>query len=127
MKTLGVPASLVLLMCTLLLADASGKWSGTLVATRDNGETEEDTVFMELKQSGTEISGTAGPNEQELHTIENGKIEGDKITFEVRPGENNLFKVVLTLTEGRLVGEATNEREGRIRKAKLDLTKKAVQ
>lgn len=125
MKILAVSASLAFWMCALLLAaDVSGKWSGTLVRTRDSGETTEDTVFLELKHSGNEITGTAGPNEQEQHAIQNGKIEGDKITFEVQAAEN-LFKVMLTLSEDRLIGEATNERDDRTRKAKLDLTKKA--
>jgi len=36
---------------------------------------------MMLKQRGTEITGTAGPNENEQHLALKGKIEGDKITL----------------------------------------------
>jgi hypothetical protein len=43
----------------------TGKWSGSFNATNPNGETKESTAVLVLKQTGTDITGTVGPNEDE--------------------------------------------------------------
>src|SRR3954454_9836860 len=58
----------------------TGKWSGSFVITRE-GETKDATAVLVLKQTGSEVTGTVGPNEEEQHAITAGKIEGDKITL----------------------------------------------
>jgi hypothetical protein len=115
--------------CLLLLATAlpaagiTGKWTGTATRTRPDGETRESTVYINLKESGAEITGTAGENESEQWPIRKGKIDGDKITFEVETNET-VYKLELMLMGDHLKGEATAEQEGRTVKAKLDLKRK---
>jgi hypothetical protein len=61
----------VVFACVLLLAsapmatdDLTGKWAGSFRMTLD-GETRDDVAYMSLKQNGTEITGTAGPNSEQ--------------------------------------------------------------
>ena len=114
----------LLFTVTLLAADVSGKWSGTFERTGPDGETKMSSSYMNLKQTGDEITGTAGPDENRQWPITNGKIEGDKITFEVQT-DNPLLKFELRLIDGHLKGEARGEKDGKTMKAVLDLTRKA--
>jgi hypothetical protein len=75
-----------------------------------------------LKQTGTEIAGTVGPNDGEQHTITKGRIEGDKITLESADGEATI-KFDLMLAEDRITGDVNAIGEGRSLKAKLDVTR----
>lgn len=117
------------LLCFLLLAglamaegDVTGKWSGSFNMTSPNGETKETTALLVLKQTGTEISGTVGPDEGEQVAIQKGKIEGDKITLEAEH-EGHSIKFSLVLAADRITGEANMSGEGETRKAKLDVTR----
>ncbi len=120
-------------LCLLLLAafagsamadaDVSGKWSGSFNMMGPNGETKETTALLMLKQTGSTITGSLGPSEDEQHTITKGKIEGGKISLEAADG-NMSIKFELALTGDRITGEATADGEGRTMKAKLDVTRK---
>ena len=120
MKRLIGIAAVSLLLATVLLAaeDLTGKWSGSFNMTLD-GQTREDAVYMVLKQSGAELTGTAGPNVNQQWPILKGKIEVDKVTFEVQTDEP-LIKFDLTLTEGHLKGNAKAEHQGRSMQAVVD-------
>jgi hypothetical protein len=121
-KTIGV---LLLAFCALISAaetDVSGRWTGTFATIGPDGSSRDSTALLELKQTGSEITGTVGPNEQERHTISKGKIEGDKITLEVADGERNI-KFDLALKSDRLAGDVTMTMGEQARKAKLDVTR----
>jgi len=120
MKRLIGIAAVSLLLATVLLAaeDLTGKWSGSFNMTLD-GQTREDVVYMVLKQNGAELTGTAGPNLNQQWPILKGKIEGDKVTFEVQTDEP-LIKFDLTLAEGHLKGNAKAEHQGRSMQAVVD-------
>jgi len=122
MKTL-----LFLLMSALALAAApdtniTGNWSGTFVVTDPSGQTKDSTALLMLKQTGSEITGSVGPNEGEQHTITKGKIEGDKITLESADGQMTI-KFELALVGDRITGDASAARDGQAMKAKLDVTR----
>jgi hypothetical protein len=70
---------------TLSGADLTGKWSGT-VDLKQDGEAQTIPVLMIVKQDGAKLTGTAGP-EEEQHPIQNGVVDGDKVTLEVDSGE----------------------------------------
>jgi len=123
-KIVPVFGCFLLLATALAAADITGKWTGTATRSRPNGETGESTVYINLKESGTEVTGTAGENESEQWPIRKGKIDGDKITFDVETNET-VYKVELMLVDGHLKGEAITEREGTTVKAKLDLKRKS--
>jgi hypothetical protein len=118
-------AGLLLLLVWALSAadsDVSGKWSGSFNATGPDGETKESTAVFLLKQNGSELTGSVGPNEDEQHQITKGKIEGDKITLEANH-DGGVIKFALALVEDHIKGEASAEHEGQSMKAKLDLTR----
>jgi len=98
-------------------ADVSGKWTGSFKMTAPDGQTQEGTAVLMLKQMGGDITGSAGPDESEQHALAKGKIVGDKITLETDDG----VKLDLVLTGERIAGEVTITREGETRKAKLDV------
>jgi hypothetical protein len=120
-----------ILLCFLVLTvflcaatadvDVTGKWAGSFNLTGPNGEMKETTALLKLKQSGVDISGTVGPNEDEQFPIQKGKIEGDKITLEA-DHEGNTLKIALVLVEAdRITGDAQMSREGQTMNAKIDV------
>ena len=123
-KLVGVISLLLLLTPGLMAAeDLTGKWSGSFNMTFSDGGSKEDSAYVELKQKGTELTGTAGPSSNEQWAILKGKVEGNKVTFEVQSPEP-LIKFDLTLVDGHLKGEAKAEHEGRSMKAAVDLQRK---
>lgn len=124
MKRLLSALSLILIFSPALLAagDLTGTWSGSFNTTM-NGETKEDTAYMVLKQNGTELTGTAGPHSGQQWEILKGKIEGNKLTFEVQT-DQPLIKFELMLVDGHLKGQAKAEHEGMTMSAEVDLQRK---
>jgi hypothetical protein len=103
-------------------ADTSvtGKWTGNYKVTEPDGQS--GAAILMLKQTGSDITGTVGPNEGELHAITKGKIEGDKIMLEC--GDTGLsIKFDLTLVGDRITGDVNVVNEGRNSKAKIDVTR----
>lgn len=112
----------VLLLSTIgLLADVSGKWSGSFDVTGPDGNVKSDTAFLSLKQDGNTLTGTAGPNESEQMSIRAGKIDGDKITFEVVLENGPVIKFDLLLADEHIKGTAIGEHDGQKMSAKLDV------
>lgn len=109
---------LLLLLATagLIAADATGTWTGTLTPASPEGE-QTHPARLVLKQDGAKLTGTAGPNADEQHTIENGKAENGTLTFEVQGGGRMKFK--LTQEGDEIKGEITRERDGQTQTAKL--------
>ena len=124
MRRFAVATSIILLLVSAVLAaDLTGKWSGSIVFTNPDGGTMDSSAFMDLKQNGSELTGTAGPSAEEQLPIQKGKVEGDKITFEVQTN-GPIMKFELALVVGHLKGEAKAEFDGQVRKATLDLQRK---
>jgi hypothetical protein len=120
-----------ILVCFLLMlgltlsataADVNGKWSGSFNVTRPDGEVKDDTAFFVLKQNGSELTGTVGPREDEQFPIQNGKVEGDKITLEAS-ANGSVIKFELVLAGDHIKGDANGTHDGEPLKAKLDLTR----
>jgi hypothetical protein len=97
---------------TITAADPTGKWAGRFDVTNSGGEKAE-TAFMDLKLSGNTVTGTVGPNAGEQMAIRNGRLEGNKLTFEVKMMAN-LFRstwylmAVLFVVQRREKGPVTN-------------------
>lgn len=112
-------------MKRLTAEDIIGEWSGSFSYTKPDGETRDEPVYMFLKR--TDFVGTIGPKPDGHYpimenTIHEGKVEGDKITFEVLA--KLLFKVELALVDGHLKGEATADHEGESVIMAVDLQRK---
>ena len=113
----------LLVAATLAVAadvDVTGKWEGSFKLTGPNGETNDSTAVMILKQTNTAITGTVGPNEEQQFPIVKGKIDGDKITLEA-DRDGNPLNFVLVLAAGRISGDVQMSREGQTMKAKIDV------
>jgi len=102
--------------------DVTGKWSGSFNITGPDGETNNDTAYLVLKQNGSEITGTVGPNENEQYQITKGKIDGGKITLEADASGHSV-KFDLVVAADRITGEANMSGDQGTAKAKLDVTR----
>ncbi len=116
----------LLLLSALVLSAAdvnvTGKWTGTFDMTRPGGESRSSAALLVLKQTGTEITGTLGPNDDDQKTIQKGKIEGGKIALEVTDGDRTIqFRLVVD--GDRMTGDAKATRDGETQTAKLDVTR----
>src|SRR5580700_7375557 len=76
---------LLLTGMTLSAGELTGKWTGKFDITTPDGETKPDSAVMNLKLDGTTVTGTAGSNEDQQWTINKGKLEAGKLTFDVLP------------------------------------------
>jgi hypothetical protein len=101
--------------------DITGKWSGSFDINGPDG-VRNDTAFLILKQAGSEITGSVGPNEDQQFPIIKGKIDGEKITIEA-DHEGSTIKLALVLAEGHIKGDASMEMNGENATAKLDVTR----
>jgi hypothetical protein len=92
--------------------ELTGKWSGSFDITNSNGETKADTAYMSLKENGGEVTGTAGPNAEKQWTIQKGKLEGQKLTFEVRMEDGGLLVFNLTFDGASIQGDVKGTGNG---------------
>ena len=113
----------LLLSVVSLLADVSGKWSGSFDITGPDGETKADTAFLNLKQEGGKITGTAGPNEEKQFEIKTGKIDGDKIALEVVMEDGGVLTFDLALADDHIKGNVKGQIGDETMTAKLDVTR----
>lgn len=110
------------LMATLAAqpATVTGKWGGTLVGQRDDGEKREDTALLILTQKGTTITGTVGGNENDRHPITSGKIDGNKIALEATLQNGRVMTFALVVENDGMKGTITSgERTAQIALKKL--------
>ena len=101
--------------------NVSGKWSGTFSVTGSDGNSE--PAFLLLKQEGTTVTGSAGPNETQQHPIKKGSVAGNKLTLEIEPRENQTIKLELVVDGDRMKGDINMARDGETRNGKLDLAR----
>ncbi|HXA50929.1 MAG TPA: hypothetical protein VNV86_11515 [Candidatus Acidoferrum sp.] len=119
------------LLCLIALAvfalaappdqDLSGKWTGSFNMSSPDGEAHDGGIVMTLKQNGSELTGTAGPNENDQFPITKGKVDGNKITLEVQRGEGQVIKFELAIAGDRIKGGANMSNNGETRTAKVDV------
>ncbi len=102
----------------------TGKWEGTFVMQRPDGtDGPPNQVAFDLTQKGKDLTGTAGPPDQQWK-IDKGLVTAGKATFEVQQPNGPLFKFALTIVKGHLQGDMTGERDGVVRgHAKVDAAK----
>ena len=101
-------------------ADLSGKWSGSFEAPNSDGNVRTEPLLLIFKQDGDKLTGSGGPNEGEQHPMKEGKVAGEKVTFEV-PLERGSILFTLTVTGDQGQGEMKMVREDREQTAKVSL------
>src|SRR6266699_2622761 len=112
-------ACLLAALATAAAADVTGTWSGSLTGGPDGHD---GSVTLVLKQSGTEITGTAGPSADHQMPIQKGTIEGDKIALEVPVGEG-LFKFALVVEGEHIKGDVDGSMGDQKIQGKVDVTR----
>ena len=128
MKTLAALALVLAVLAPSVSAQTAaasftGKWEGTFTRVRSDGTENKQPVVFDLAQKGKELTGTAGPADQQWK-IEKGEVNAGKATFQVQQPNGPLFKFALTIVKGRLQGDMTGERDGVVQgQAKVDAAK----
>ncbi len=94
---------------TMFGADITGKWSGSIeVSDPSTGDTINTPVKVVFDQKDSTVSGKIGRTEDDQsEDIRNGKLEGNRITFDVQPPEATSamkFQLVL-IANDRIEGE----------------------
>jgi hypothetical protein len=124
MKILAALA-LVLLTCAPAQAqktDLTGKWTGTLTRTAPDGTSQSIAFMFDLKQEGTVVTGTAGPNADRQWPIDKGgTVEGTNVKFKVQQPDGPLRTFTLSLVKDRLQGEMLAELNGQSFTTTVDL------
>ena len=110
---------LTLAAASVFAADATGKWTGTLTPVSDGGGSGGPALLV-LKQDGTKLTGTAGPDANQQNAIQDGKAENGNLTFDL-PFGGGMMKFVLKQQGEELTGDVSAEREGQKMSAKLAL------
>jgi hypothetical protein len=100
--------------CLASAADATGTWTWSF--TGQDGQTRQTT--LKLKQDGEKLTGTiTGRNNTETD-IEDGKVEGDKVSFKVTRefnGNKFVMKYQGMLKDDTIKGTTEFERDGETR------------
>lgn len=131
MKTLTAIALVLAALAPAASAQTStpftGKWEGTFAIQRPDGTASDPRpIVFNLTQKGKEITGTAGPADQQ-EKIEKGVVADGKATFEVPLSSGAVFKFALSMAKGRLQGDMTREFNGQVNQAKVDAGKAAAE
>jgi hypothetical protein len=108
-----------LMAVTAAAADVTGRWTGNLAV--DNHDPETFTLL--LKQEGAAIAGSVGATDGDQLPLTAGKIDGNRITLEVKHNEDRSLKIELILDGDQMSGNLTATRRGRTTVAKLALTR----
>jgi hypothetical protein len=72
----------MLFVTLAIAANLTGNWSGEI---QSEGDTH--PLYLVLKQEGDTLTGSGGPNDSEQHPMQNGKIDGGKMSFDVPAGK----------------------------------------
>ena len=118
-RVLRLEGSMRKLLCCVMLsalalgaAELTGKWSGSFDITTANGETKADTAYMDLKEKGGEVTGTAGPGVEKQWSLRKGKLDGQKLTFEVPTDDGGLLVFDLTFDGTAIQGTCAGTGNG---------------
>lgn len=84
-------------------------------------------AYFILKQEGIKLSGSVGPNESEQDSFKGGKVDGDKLTFDVPLGESGegSMHVDMQVKGDQMTGRARWSRPGVSGSGKISLKRVA--
>jgi hypothetical protein len=95
-------------------ADATGTWTWTF--TRQNGDKVD--ITLKLKQDGDKLTGTVSGRNNEETKIEDGKVKGDEVSFQVtreRDGQKFVMKYHAKVSGDTLKGKVEFGNDGQSR------------
>jgi hypothetical protein len=102
----GLLLGAILPTVALCAPNVAGKWAGTL---QMDGENNAKPAYSIFNQDGNKLSGSVGPDESEQDSFEGGKVEGDKLTFDVPQGPNGegSIHIEMNVDGDQMIGRAT--------------------
>ena len=106
---------IVLIMLCALAHGATpltGKWSGSFDITNSDGDKKADTAYMDLSEQDGTVAGTAGPNAEKQWALRNGKLNGQKLTFEVQTEDGGVLVFDLTFDGESIQGKCNGTGNG---------------
>jgi hypothetical protein len=112
-------AVVLLLTMNAMAEDLTGKWSG---AFKVDGSDHDVSQLFIFKQEGNKLTGSGGPDQSEQYPIENGRVDGDRVSFEITTGEWK-FTYSLRATDAKLAGDLELKSVDNRRTAKVNLTR----
>jgi len=92
-----------------LADDFSGTWSGSFDIHYANGRVENDSAWLVLQQSGTGVTGTAGPDADKQAPIRDVAVAGNTLRFVTDSTQGKTLQFVLTRDANSLTGEANGD------------------
>jgi len=113
-------AAVLVLTVVAMAADLTGKWSGKFKV--DGGDHDVPQLFI-LKQQGKMLTGSGGPNAGEQYPIENGRIDGNEVRFELTTGEWRFAYDLQRTEQDGLKGDLKLQSVGDSRTAKVSLAR----
>ena len=119
MKTLICTLLTAVFAMTALAADVTGKWAGSFAP---EGQDPSNAVVF-LKQTGTSVTGSAGPDDGQQWPLSDGKLVGNKLTGTVSSPDGMIFKLDLTLEGDHIKGDVLMTHDGETMKGKIDVTR----
>jgi hypothetical protein len=108
----------LLLAVPIFAADVSGKWSGSFGSDSSSSQ----PIYLIVKQDGGRLTGSGGPSSSDQRPIQNGKVEGDRLTFEIEAGKGTLVFDLRTV-RNELEGDLQLRSPEGTRVAKVSLRK----
>ena len=120
--SLAIVAALFLLptLSAAQATDLTGQWLATFVRTAPNGQTQSITFDFHFTQKGKVLTGTVGPNAERQWKIENGVVDGAKVTFKAQQIDGPLRSYTLTLEKDHLKGMQKLEFQGQEAETTVD-------
>ena len=100
--------ALLTLAAAIHATDVTGTSSGSMSMTKGD-ETKDDSAYLILKQTGTEITGTIGPNADKRLTITKGSADGNSVYIEAIVEGDNKLVLRLKVEGDKLVGDLKAE------------------
>ena len=91
----------LLLVFVAGMVNLSGVWTGAF-----RGGDQEIPQLITLKQQGSKVTGTGGPDSTEQYPVLNGAVSGNVVKFEVDNAQRKFF-YILKGTDSRLRGSLT--------------------
>ena len=128
MKRLALLFALTLFVLPSMAAeDFTGKWSGQFTGVAPDGNQMTEPILLNLVHKGAELTGTAGPSAERQWKILKGKVDGDKVSFEVQAENDSQTGPYVTITlayaDGHLKGDFNAQRGAEKMTAKVDVTR----
>lgn len=117
-----------ILLCFLAMAtlvsfaaapDATGKWAGTWTPEGQDSR----PAYAVLKQAGSSLTGTAGPDADTQWAISDGKVSGNTVSLQVTDPDGVVYKVTMSLNGDKLNGDIQINAGGQTAKAKIELAR----